>query len=195
MIFHIVQLFPIIMYHVHNYVLWFSSSTVRMWELDHKEDWAPKIWCFWTVVLKTLESLLDSKAIKQVNPKGINHEYSLEDWYWSWSSKIWPLLWKTRALEKTLMLGKIEGRRRGLQSLRWLDGITDLIVMSFWANSVGWWRIGKPGVLHSMELQRVRHVQSDWATTNCTIYKHVTPRLANCGAFHNSLKPHIYFLF
>ena len=55
----------------------FSSSHVRMWELDYKESWAPKIWCFWTVVLeKTLESPLDCKEIKSVNPKG--NEYSLE---------------------------------------------------------------------------------------------------------------------
>ena len=49
----------------------FSSSHVWMWELDHKESWAPKNWCFWTVVLeKTLESPLDCKEIKPVNPKG-----------------------------------------------------------------------------------------------------------------------------
>ena len=49
----------------------FSSSHVRMWELDYKENWAPKNWCFRTVVLdKTLESPLDSKEIKPVNPKG-----------------------------------------------------------------------------------------------------------------------------
>ena len=49
----------------------FSSSHIWMWELDHKESWAPKNWCFWTVVLeKTLESFLDSKEIKPVNPKG-----------------------------------------------------------------------------------------------------------------------------
>ena len=56
---------PIVKYMV------FSSSHVQVWELDHKEDWAPKDWWFWTVVLeKTLESLLDSKEIKPVNPKG-----------------------------------------------------------------------------------------------------------------------------
>ena len=61
---------------VKSYV--FSSSHVQMWELDHKEGWAPKNWRFWTAVLeKTLESLLDSK-IKPVNPKEINSEYSLD---------------------------------------------------------------------------------------------------------------------
>ena len=49
----------------------FSSSHVWMWELDHKEDWAPKSWCCWTVVLeKTLESPLDCREIKPVSPKG-----------------------------------------------------------------------------------------------------------------------------
>ena len=48
----------------------FSSSYARMWELDYKEDWVPKNWCFWTVVLKNLESLLDCKEIQPVNPKG-----------------------------------------------------------------------------------------------------------------------------
>ena len=48
----------------------FSSSHVWMWELDHKESWVPKNWCFWTVLLKTLESPLDSKEIQPVHPKG-----------------------------------------------------------------------------------------------------------------------------
>ena len=57
----------------------FSSSHVWMWELDYKENWALKNWCFWTVVLeKTLESPLDRKEIKPVSPKEINPEYSLE---------------------------------------------------------------------------------------------------------------------
>ena len=57
----------------------FSSSHAWMWELDHKEGWAPKNWCFWTVVLeKTLESPLDCKEIKPVHPKEISPEYSLE---------------------------------------------------------------------------------------------------------------------
>ena len=61
----------------------FSSSHVRMWELDHKEGWAPKNWCFWNVVLeKTLKSPLDCKEIKPVNAKGINPEYSWKDWCW-----------------------------------------------------------------------------------------------------------------
>ena len=57
----------------------FSSSCAWMWELDYKESWALKNWCFWTVVLeKTLESSLDCKEIKRVNPTGNQSEYSLE---------------------------------------------------------------------------------------------------------------------
>ena len=71
------------------------------------------------------------------------------------------LMWRTDSSEKTLMLGKIEGRRkRGRQSMRWLDGITDLMD-TVWATSGSWWWIGKLGVLQSMGLQRVGH---DWVT-------------------------------
>ena len=65
----------------------FSSSCVWMWELDHKEAWAPNNWCFRTVVLeKTLESPLESKEIKPVNPKGNQPCYSLKDWCWSFNT-------------------------------------------------------------------------------------------------------------
>ena len=106
----------------------FSSSHVWMWKLDHKEGWGPKYWCFWTAVLeKTLESPLDSKKIKPVNPKGN------QPWIFIGSTDaeaeapiLWPPMWRADSLEKTWMLGKIEGRsRRGWQRMRWLDGITD----------------------------------------------------------------------
>ena len=102
----------------------FSSGHVWMWELDHKESWAPKNWCFWTVVLeKTLESPLDFKEIKLVNS-----ECSLEGLMLKLKLQYFGhLMWRTDSLEKTLMLGKIEGRRRrGQQRMRWLDGITDM---------------------------------------------------------------------
>ena len=111
----------------------FSSSHVEMWELDHKESWVPKNWCFWTVVLeKTLESPLDCKEIKPVNPKGN------QSWIFIGRTDaeakapiLWPLMRRTDSFEKTLMLGKIEGRRRrGWQRMRWLDGITDLMHIS-----------------------------------------------------------------
>ena len=111
----------------------FSSSHVWMWELDHKEGWAPKNWWFWIVVLeKTLESPLDCKEIKPVNPKGISPEYSLEGLLLKLKHQYFGHLMRTAdSLEKTLMLGKIEDRkRRGWQRMRWLDGIPDSMDMS-----------------------------------------------------------------
>ena len=113
----------------------FSGSIARMWELDSKEDWVLKKWCFQTVVLeKTFKSPLDIKEIKPINPKG---------------NKPWIFIGKSNAeaetpilqpfhmirnvdsLEKSLMLGKIEGkRRREWQRMRWLDGITASMGMS-----------------------------------------------------------------
>ena len=110
----------------------FSSGHVWMWELDYKENWAPKNLCFWTVVLeKTLESPLDWKEIQPVHPK----------WDWSWvfigrtdAEAETPILWPPDAKKWLIwkdLLGKIEGRRRrGQQRMRWLDGITDTMDMS-----------------------------------------------------------------
>ena len=105
-----------------------------MWELDHKESWAPKNWCFWIVVLdKTLESPLDCKSIHQSFLKEISPEYSLEGLMLKLKLQYLcgHLMWRTDSLEKALILGKIEGRRRrGGQRVRWLDGITDSTDMS-----------------------------------------------------------------
>ena len=103
----------------------FSSSHVQLWALDHKEGWAPKNWCFHTVVLKkTLESPLDSKVIKPANSKP---EYSLEGLMLKLKLQYFGhLMQRTDSMEKTLMLGKTEDkRRRGRQRMRCLDGITD----------------------------------------------------------------------
>ena len=111
----------------------FSRSHVWMWRLDHKEGWVLNNWCFWAVVLeKTLESPLDCKKIKWVNLKEINHEYSLEGPMLMLKLQYFGhLMWSTDSLEKTLMLRKIEGRRRrGRQRMRWLDSISDSMGMS-----------------------------------------------------------------
>ena len=115
----------------------FSSGHVWMWQWDYKESWAPKNWCFWTVVLeKTLESPLDCKEIQQVHPKG----------YQSWmftgrtdAKAETPVLWPPDV--KSWLIGKDpdagggwggvgDRRRRGRQRTRWLDGITDSMDMS-----------------------------------------------------------------
>ena len=89
--------------------------------MDHKESSLPKNWCFWTVVLeKTLESPLDCKEIKS---EGLMLKQKLQ--YFS------HLMWRADSLEKTLMPGKIEDRRRRVrQRMRWLDGITDSMDMN-----------------------------------------------------------------
>ena len=127
----------------------FSSSLVWMWELDHKESWVPKNWCFWTVVLeKTLGSPLDCKEIQPVHHKG--------DQYWIFIGRtdakaeppiLWPPDMKNWLIWKDLMLGKTEGgRRKGRQRMRWLDGITSSVGW-VWVNSGSWWWTGRPGVL------------------------------------------------
>ena len=102
-----------------------------MWELDHKEGWAPP-WCLWIVVVKTLESPLDCKEIKPVNLKGNHSEYSLKKLMLKLKLQYFGHLMRgANSLEKTLMLGKMEGRRRrGWQRIRLLDGITDSTDMS-----------------------------------------------------------------
>ena len=102
-----------------------------MWKLDHKESWTPKNWCFWTVALeKILESPLDCREIQLVNLKG---------------NQSWILIGRTDAEVEAPILwppdaknwlhgndpeaGKTEGRRRGWQRMRWLDGITDSMDM------------------------------------------------------------------
>ena len=105
-----------------------------MWELDYKESWAPRNWCFWNVVLeKTLKSPLDCKKIQLVHPRGN------QSWIFIGGTDAeaeTPILWnhliqRANSLEKTLMLRKIESRkRRGRQRMRWLDDITDSMDLS-----------------------------------------------------------------
>ena len=100
-----------------------------MWELDHKEAWVLKNWCFWIVELeKTLESPLNCKEIHPVHSKGDQPwvMLKLKLQYFG------HLMWRVDSLEKTLMLGGIGGsRRRGRQRMRWwLDGITDSMDVS-----------------------------------------------------------------
>ena len=118
----------------------FSSSHVWMWELDCEKSWAPKNWCFWTVVLeKTLESPLDCKEIQPVHSEGDQPGCSLEGLMLKLKlQNLGHLMQRTDSFEKTLMLGKMEGgRRRGRQRMRWLDGITSRGHESVWTLGVG----------------------------------------------------------
>ena len=110
----------------------FSSGHVFMWELDYKESWVLKNWCFWTVVLeKTLRVTWTARKSNQSILKEISPEYSLEGLMLKLKLQYFGhLMRRTDSLEKTLMLGKIEGwRRRGWQRMRWLDGVTDTMDM------------------------------------------------------------------
>ena len=92
----------------------FSSGQVWMWELDYKESWAPKNWCFWTVVLeKTLKSPMDHKEIQPVHPKGNQSWYSLAGLMLELKLQYFGhLMWRADLFEKTMILGKIAGGRR-----------------------------------------------------------------------------------
>ena len=109
----------------------FSSSHVQMWELYHKEGWAPKNWYFQTMVLEKTWAPWTARRSNQSILKELSPEYSLEGLMLKLKLQHFGhLMWRTDLLEKTLMLGKIEGRkRRGQKRMRWLDGITDLMDM------------------------------------------------------------------
>ena len=135
-----------------------------MWKLDCKESWAPKNWCFWTVVLeKSLESPLDCKEIQPVHPKGnqscmfIGRTDAEAETpiFWPPNAKNW-LIGKDPDAEKDWRReekGRTEDEMVGIASLMWWIWI--------WLGSRSWWWTGKPGMLQSLRSQRVRH---DWAT-------------------------------
>ena len=143
----------------------FSSSHVWMWELDYRESWAPKNWCFWTVVLeKTLESPLDCKEIQPVHPKGTQSRIFIGR---TDAEAETPILWPPDAknwfIRKDPDAGKDwrqkegEGKDRGWDG--WMASLTPWTWV--WVSSRSWWWTGRPGVLQSMRLQRVGH---DWVT-------------------------------
>ena len=134
-----------------------------MWELDSKESWVPKNWCFWTVVLeKTLESPLDWKEIQPVHSKG-NQSWILIGRADAEAET--PILWPPDV--KNWLLGKDPDagknwRQEEKGSRGWDGWMASPTPWTWvWASYRSWWWTGKPSVLQSMGSQRVRH---NWAT-------------------------------
>ena len=129
-----------------------------MKKAEHRRIDAFEVWC-WRRLLRVPWTARRSNQsiLKEISPgcslEGLILKLKLQHFG--------HLIWRADSFEKTLMMGKIEGRsRRGWQRMRWLDGITYQWTW-VWPSSWSWWRTGKPGVLQSMESQRVRH---DWVT-------------------------------
>ena len=134
----------------------FSSCYVWMWELDCEEGWAPKNWCFWTMVCeKTLESPLDCKnqsVLKEINPE------------YSWEGLMLKLQYIGPPDAKSWLMRKNwcwERLNAGEEDDRGQDGWMASQTQWVWASSGRWWRTEKPGRLQSMGSQRVWH---NWAT-------------------------------
>ena len=156
----------------------FSGSHVWVWDLDYKESWVPKNWCFWTVVLeKTLESPLDSKEIQPVHPQGNQSwiftgrtDAEAQTQYAQLKLKLSTLViwceelthWKRPWCWERLKAGG-EGYDRGWDG--WMATVTQWIWV--WVNSGSWWWTGRPGVLQSVGSQRVGH---DWTEVNWGVF-------------------------
>ena len=134
-----------------------------MSELDYRESWSLKQWCFWTVVLeKTFDSPWDCMEIQPEHPKGFSPEYSLEGLMLKLKLQYFGcLMWRTDPFEKTLIWERLktggEGDDRGWDS--WMASLTQW--MWVWASSGTWWWTGKSGMLQSVGSQRIGH---DWVT-------------------------------
>ena len=140
----------------------FSSSPVWMCELDCKASWVRRIdafelWCWRRLLRVPCTARRSNQSIlKEISP-----EYSLEGLMLKLKLQYFGyLMWRTDSLGRTLMLGKVEERRRGQQRMRWLDDINTLW-MWLWVSFGNWWLTEKPGVLQSIELQRIR---PNWVT-------------------------------
>ena len=145
-----------------------------MWELDYKESWVPKNWCYWTVVLqKTLENPLDCKEIKSVHPKG-NKSWHWKDWCWSWNSNTLATWceelthWKRPWCWERLKAGG-EGDDRGWDG--WMASQTRWTWIG--ESSRSWWWTGKPGVLQSLWRQRVEHTEQLSWTDRYAIFQKI----------------------
>ena len=138
----------------------FSSSHVGMWELDHKESWVLKNWCFWTVVLeKTLESPLDCKEIQPVHPRKLVWIFIGRTDAEAETPILWPPDSKNWLIRKDPDAGKDWRREEKRRTNGWMASQTQWTWV--WVSSGNWWWTGRPGMLQSMGLKRVGH---GWAT-------------------------------
>ena len=141
----------------------FSSSHVWIWELDHKQSWVLKNWCFWTLVLeKTLWSPFDCKEIKPANPKGN------QPWIFirrtdaeAEAPILWPPDVKNWLIRKDLDAGKDWMQEEKGMTEDEMVGWHHQLNGQVWVNSGSWWWTVRPGMLQSMGSQRDGH---DWAT-------------------------------
>ena len=173
----------------------FSGSYVWMWELDYKESWRLKNWCFWTVVLeKTLESPLDLEEIQPVHPKGdqflvflgrtdVETETAI---LWPPDAKSW-LIWKYPYAGKDW--GQEEKRTTEDEMVAWHHWLNG---HEFEWTHGSWWWTGRPGVLWFMGSQRVGH---DWKTElnwteQCMLYKVFS--MVKHSVFWMNLEPHLF---
>ena len=149
--------------HLLKAIYGFSSSHVWLWELDYKESWVLKNWCFWTVVLeKTLESPWTARRSNQsILRKSVLYN-PWKDWCLSWNSNSLATWCKELTyLKRPWCWERLKARGEGDDS-GW-DGWMESPTQWTWVcvNSGSWWWTGRPGVLQSMGLQRVGH---DWVT-------------------------------
>ena len=157
-------------------------------KVEHWRTDAFELWCWRTLLRVPWTARISNQSIlKEISP-----EYSLEGLMLKLKLQYFDhLIWRTDSFEKPLILGKIEGRRRGQQRMRWL--VASLTQWTWvWVNSGSWWWTGRPGMLQSMESQRVGH---DWVNElNCSFPsgfkdspKHFTVALGVwCHSFHVS---------
>ena len=166
-----------------------------MWELNHKEVWVPKNWCFWTLVLeKILDIPLESRRSNQSTLKEVNPEYSLKGLMLkvklqhtlaTWCKE--PTLWKRPWCWERLREGG-EGDDRG-----WDDWMASLTQWTWvWAKSRRWWRTGKPVMLQPLRPQRIRH---DWVTEQQWQQQNKLSSLLPCGFICGVPWPGIFFSF